>query len=180
MEPENPEQKPAEAKTPAPQQGPPEPKPQPSELGDAGKRALQAERDARKALEAEVSTMKQALATLGGVDPKKTSTEDLIQAQSARIAALEHDNAAMAAVAAHRIAEQADIDLIKSQPTVDAMSALAARLAPAGDQQPKPDQPRTPRPDPSIGRGGRGDEKATGTVASGRDLFAERHGKTNT
>ena len=56
-----------------------------------------------------------------------------------------------------------------------AMEALAARLAPADAS--KPGKPGTPKADPSQLRGSGGNE-TTPSVASGRDLYAQLHKKT--
>lgn len=151
------------------------------QLGESGLRALHAERDARKALEQELAGIKAALASIGGTPQegaKQASVQDTVKALQDQIQGMRHENDAMRVVAAHKITNEDDVKLVLAQSTPDAMSALAARLAPADGDSPQ--AKRTPKPDPSVGRGGSEDERATGTVAAGRDLWLERHPQKNT
>ena len=149
-------------------------------LGDAGLKALHAERDARKALEQELSSIKQALAGIGGApdDGKQHSVEETVSSLQSQLEQMRHETEAMRIVAKHKISDEDDVKLVLAQSTPDAMSALAARLAPADGDSPQ--VKRTPKPDPSVGRGGSEDERATGTVAAGRDLWLERHPQKTT
>lgn len=141
-------------------------------LGESGKKALQQERDARKALERQVASLsesKKVLDSLASVfgGEKKAEQVDLAK----EIADLKANLEVSELARQHGITDEKDIDLIRLA-SPDARSALAARLKPAEHGTPKPEH----RSDRSVGRGANGEGRAT-SVASGRDLYNERHGK---
>lgn len=144
-------------------------------LGEGGKKALATERAARQALEAEVKkltpmkeTLERLTAALGG-EKKGATPEDAIADVTARFDKLQEDLDVERLARTHGITDEKDIALLRST-SADARSDLAARLKPSTT---------TPKPDRSAARGGAGDGKAT-SVATGRDLYAERHGKKTT
>ena len=150
-------------------------------LQEGGLKALQAERDARKALEAKVKELEGAkgvldkLAEVFAKDGQKPDPNADLAAQVAEL--LKRDEDAKAEKARDALARQVakandiidvtDIELLAKQADEDAMKALAARLkgVPAA---------RGPKPDPSQGKGGSGSANG-GSVTAGRDLYHERH-----
>lgn len=134
-----------------------DPKPDEAPLGDAGKRALDAERDARKEaegkvkqLESDFGSMKAALLEAFGVKPEKgADNEDVLKQVQAQLAQIQRENAVLALANEHGITEKADIDLLKqSNLEGDALQAMAARLKPADPAS------GTPKPDSSQGGSG--------------------------
>jgi len=176
-----------EAETTGTQEGTPDPgakgdPPTNEDLGAKGsERAVLAdlakERDARQALEAQVkelAPMKDTLARLAaafGADSKGATPETAIADITSRFDKLQDDLGVERLARLHGITDEKDIVLLRSTST-DARSDLAARLKPGTN-------PPNPKPDGSAARGAGGDGKAT-SVATGRDLFAERHGKKTT
>jgi len=150
-------------------------------LGPNGEKALQAERDARKALEkelAELAPLKKIAAALGGgdADKGKTDFEQLSERLSSHEGELAKANVARfrAEVAlAKRLTPEQAAELQGS--TTEELNAHADRLVAAfggGDGK-----PGSPKPDRS--QGGGDSTEAAGSVSTGRDLFRERH-KTKT
>ena len=142
-----------------PPEGKPEGKPE-DKLQEGGIKALQAERDARKQLQKEVDALKGAQQTLdklaeafakdGTPDPGAdlaAQVAELTEWRRGREAEDARDALAKSVAKAHDITDVTDIDLLARQTDEDAMKALAARLkgVPAA---------KTPKPDPSQGRGG--------------------------
>ena len=146
-------------------------------LGEGGKKALAAERKARQALEAQVkelAPMKDTLARLTaalGADHKGATPEAAIADITSRFDKLQDDLGVERLARLHGITDEKDIVLLRST-SADARSDLAARLKPGTN-------PPNPKPDKSAARGASGEGKAT-SVATGRDLYAERHGKKTT
>lgn len=173
---------------PAPE-GDPDGDPADKPLGPAGKKALDEERAARKALEkqvAELAPLKKLVDALGGGDPDKGKSE--VEQLTERLAAQEK------AIADERVARwraevQADKGLTAAQAArligatreelaADADALLAAFGGTGGDRE-GGDQGgrRRPgmRPDPA--QGARPGQKAS-SLDAGRSLYAERHKKT--
>ena len=145
-------------------------------LGENGERALKAERDARKALETQLTDLKKGLASALGVkdDGDKPSDGDTLVAVQQQIADMKHENAVLLLAGAHKITDKDDLDLLRTTREPEALAKLAARLgatSPATDDG----KPRRPRADLSQGSGSGGDSKAS--VSGGRELFAARRGK---
>lgn len=139
-------------------------------LGDAGKKAIEAEREARKAaegkvkqLESDFTTMKSALLEAFGVKPDKgADNSDVLKQVQDQLSQMQRENAVLALANAHGITDQADLDLLKqSNLQGDALAAMAARLKPAEQKPgtPKPDstqggsgEPAKPNPGPGLPR----------------------------
>ena len=151
---------------PAPKDDPDEDKP----LGPNGEKALKSERDARKAVAAELATLKQGLAAaLGGnEDGGKPSTDDALAAITSQLADMKHENTVLALANQHKITDPGDIDLLRATRDGDALAKLAARLAtptPTGGND-----GGKPKPDPTQG----GDRKPHGKPTSVAQVIADR------
>ncbi len=132
-------------------------------LGDGGKKALEAEREARKtaekdlaALRGEFDTLKTSLAGALGVKPDGASAEDAVAQLQQRLDTMQRDTDVYRLAAHHQITEQADIDLLRSATDAEAMGKLAERLAAKGSDG----TPGTPRPDATQGGSGTGTSSA--------------------
>lgn len=126
-------------------------------LGDNGKKALQSERDARKALEKQVQDLMegqksqmQAIAQAFGVKVGKDDDgEALVATLQKQLADMQHETAVERAARKHGITDDGDLALLATA-RGDALEQMAARLAPA-------DNPTgTPKPDKT--QGGKADE----------------------
>lgn len=142
-------------------------------LGDAGKRALEAERNERKALKAELDTLKTGLAAALGTKADAGSDDDktLLDQIQQQIHGMQREAAVLTIANTHKITDEADLALLRSATDEDAMKRLAERLAPGDestDDKPKP--ARRPKPDLTQG-GGAGEGGADSGVGAGRDLF---------
>lgn len=142
---------------PTPPADPTKPDPKPGDLGDAGKKAIDTEREARKAaeartkeLEAEFGAMKTALAEAFGVKPDpKNKDADVLATIQQQLAGLQRDNTVLALANEHQITDKDDINLLReSRLEGDALAAMATRLKPAENK------PGTPKPDASQGSKG--------------------------
>lgn len=147
------------------------------ELGDAGKKALQRERDARKAAEKSASAMQDKVNALidglkTGLGVEAAGSDDpveLINGLRTEIDGLKHTTLVDAVARRHGITDDDDLEFLRSAKDQAAMAALAKRLAPAkgdddeGDKGKK--KPTGPRPDPSQGRGSGGDGSRPSSVA---------------
>lgn len=126
-------------------------------LGPNGEKALQAERDARKALEQTVAQMQQAqkdqakaFAEALGIKPdSKDDGTKLLTTLQSEVAEMRRETTVLRLAAANGITDTKDIELLKSAKDEDAMSALAGRLAAKADEG-----PGTPKPD--LTQGGQG------------------------
>lgn len=124
-------------------------------LGENGLKALEREREQRKALEQTVAQMKQAqesqtsaLAEALGVKvDKKQSGEDLVAALQEQVTAMQRDAAVNRIARENQITDADDIALIGEARSEEAMAKVAARLVTAA-------APGTPKPDPSQGSKG--------------------------
>lgn len=122
-------------------------------LGEGGKKALEAEREAARQAKDKLAQFQKQIATAFGLDSdtKGAKPEDMIAALTDKVASLEKANLVATIAADAGITDPADKALIAAQPTAEAMTALAGRLKPAeADKDGKP----TPKPDPSIGKQG--------------------------
>lgn len=122
-------------------------------LGEGGKKALDAERDARKAAESQLSTLrnefdafKTALTEAVGVKPKKGEEGDALTQVQQQLAQMQRENAVFRVAAEHGISDKDDLDLLRSATDEQAMSKLAGRLAAKADAT-----PGTPKPDATQG-----------------------------
>lgn len=123
-------------------------------LGENGEKALKAERDARKALEGELSDLKKGLAAalgLGGDDDKPDDGDTLAQIQQ-QIADIKREKDVLALANKHRITDEGDLALLAATSDQEARKKLAERLAPAEEERDA--KSRRPKPDRSQGGGG--------------------------
>jgi hypothetical protein len=144
------------AETPAPAQPAPEqPKPQApaattaepqrdaaDQLGDAGKRAIKAERDRAESAERKFKDQQAAIAKALGIEQDKG--EDIVSNLQQRLSAMEKTNLVNEVARRHGITEDDDIALLRNQPDEQGMALLASRL-----KSTTPTQPPAPAPDPS-------------------------------
>lgn len=108
-------------------------------LGPNGEKALQAERDARKAIETELKEFKTAqadqakrLAEALGIETKDAkSSEEVVTALQQQVQDMQRDNLVYRVVTdpAHPITDADDLELIKAAPDEATMRKLATRLA---------------------------------------------------
>lgn len=122
-------------------------------LGDGGKKALDAERDARRAAEkaatdlrTEFDAFKVALTEAVGVKPEKGKEADPLAQVQQQLAQMQRENAVLRIAAEHGISDKDDLDLLRSATDEQAMSKLAGRLAAKADAT-----PGTPKPDATQG-----------------------------
>ena len=134
--------KPTAAAKPAPPKGD-EP------LGDGGKKALEAERAARRELEQQMAQMREGLAKAfgGNTDPKATP-DDVIAGLSKQVSDLRHEALVERVARTNGITDDGDIDFLRSARDEDAMTRLAGRLAAQAVEEAKPG---TPKPDLTQG-----------------------------
>lgn len=136
----------------------PTPTPDPDEpLGEPGKRALDAEREARKSAEAAVAGItrdfedfKTSLASALGIKPKDDDGDVLATVQQ-QLAAIQKEAAVLRVANQYEITDKDDLDLLAAAGTDEARDKLAARLAAKKDDP----APGTPKPD--LTQGGKGD-----------------------
>lgn len=124
----------------------PDPKPDDEPLGDGGKKALQAERDARKALETEIADLKKSIAEAFGVKPSADKDADVLATVQQQLAEMKRESAVLRLANEHQITDADDLALLGATHDPDAQAKLAARLASKKD-----DGPSTPKPDLSQG-----------------------------
>ena len=154
----------ATAQPPAPTPAAPAestPPPVDEALGENGKKALEREREARKALEGQVSQMRDAFAQALGVKAdSKTDVGDLLGTFQQRLDAMQHENTVERVARVNGITDDADIEFLRSAKDEDHMNKLAVRLKaasePAAPGTPKPDRTQGPqgsdnKPDPGPG-----------------------------
>jgi hypothetical protein len=129
-------------------------------LGPNGEKALQTEREARKALEAKLKSVEAAqaerdkkLAEAFGIKPEGAKPEDAVATLQQQFTKLQHDNLVLTIAAAHQITDKDDLDHLRLAADEAAMTKLAARLKPA-EKEEESGKRRPPRPDPSQGKGG--------------------------
>lgn len=126
-------------------------------LGEGGKRALAAEREAHRAAQRDLAAARQSITEI-------TAQRDEAQAE---LEALRLDRARHAAGVAAGLKPEL-IDRIQGA-TPEEMQADAKALADIVNARPAPYLP----PDPSQGRGSAG--KGAGSAEAGRDLYRQRH-----
>lgn len=139
-------------------------------LGEPGKKALDAEREARKKLEAELAGLKRGLLTAigGDADDKSDDAADAVTKIQQRLDEMQHENVVLALANEHKITDADDLALLRGTTDAEALKRLAARLAPSDDDE--GGRQRRPKPDRSQGGGDGSDSKPS--VAAGRDMFA--------
>jgi hypothetical protein len=143
-------------------------------LGPNGEKALQAERDARQALEtkvkqieAETETRNKALLEAFGIKTEGAKPEDAVATLQQQFAALQRDNLVLRVAATHQITEKDDLDLLRATADEDTMTKLAVRLSKTVEKSEDDgkEKRRFPRQDSSQGKGGSGGEGRPGSVA---------------
>ena len=126
-------------------------------LGPGGESALKAEREARKAIETELSQFKAGLAAALGLKDKdaKSGTDDIVATLQQQMADLQHHNLVLSVANENEITDTDDLALLRGfKGDEDAIRRLAARLKPTKeDAAGSNGKRRTPSPDPSQGRG---------------------------
>lgn len=132
-------------------------------LGDAGMKALQTERDARKAMEAQLNTLKAGLASALGIESKdaKSSTDDVLASIQEQMASMQHENLVLTVANTHKITDEDDLSLLRDfKGNEEALRKLAGRLKPSDKQEEAaPPKRRSPGPDHSQGRGNNSDAR---------------------
>ena len=150
-------------------------------LGPNGEKALKAERQRAADLETQVKELSglkplaDAITAAFGGD-KGAKPEDAVADLASQFDQMKADLEVERLARQYSITDEKDIDLLRKA-SADTRSDLAVRLQPAKGQGVNPNG--SPKPDPSAGRGG-GEGSNTGSVSSGRDLYAERHGAKKT
>ncbi|HET7386993.1 MAG TPA: hypothetical protein VFJ19_10060 [Nocardioidaceae bacterium] len=129
-------------------------------LGDGGKKALEAEREARReaeknlnALKSEFEGFKTSLSEAFGVKPKQGQDGDALKTVQEQLAQMQRETAVFRLAAQHHIDDPDDLDLLKSAKDETAMTKLAERLAAKAEST-----PGTPKPDAT--QGGKADPPA--------------------
>lgn len=127
-------------------------------LGEGGKKALDAERDARKAAEQELTKLrgefdsfKSALTEAVGIKPEKGKEDDTLTQVQRQLSQMQLENDVLRLATQHRITDSDDLDLLRSATDAQAREKLAGRLAARADAE----TPGTPKPDST--QGGKGD-----------------------
>ena len=124
-------------------------------LGDGGKRALEAEREARKQAESDLAALRKdfegfqsKLSEAFGIQPATGGETDAVAQLQERLNTMQHETAVYRLAAQHEITDEGDLELLKSATDEAAMKKLAERLASA-----KATTPGTPKPDATQGGG---------------------------
>jgi len=160
-----------------------------SKLGDAGKKALESERAARKDAEkkaADIATAFEALKSglkVGlGIDSKEDDPAAIVSGLQDQLSKLTHQNLVSDVARRNGITEDDDIELLRSATDKDVMEKLAARLKPAAEGEGAggagngSNGKGRPKPDPSQGKGG-GGAKPTSVAQVMADRAAARETK---
>ena len=128
-----------------------EPKGDGDPLGAPGIEALRRERERADELDRQVKALQQQFSAIGealGAKPKGKDEDALTTVQTA-LSDIRTELAVEKLARAHRITDEDDIATLAAVTNPEARAKLAARLAPAKDDEPKPK--RKPAPDPSQG-----------------------------
>lgn len=152
-------------------------------LGDGGKRALEAERTARKALEGQLADLKKGLlSALGGDADKSDDDGDAVAKIQQRLDDMQRENAILALANKHRITDEGDLALLAAIKDPEEMKKLAERLAPAEEERTATG--RRPKPDRSQGGGGsdsgQSGAKSVAQVMADRRAAREAKAKSTT
>jgi hypothetical protein len=117
-------------------------------LGEGGKKALEAEREARRQAEADLATLRKdfegfqtKLSEAFGVKPATGNGDDAITQMQNQLNSMQRDTTVYRLAAQHSITDEGDLELLKSATDEAAMTKLAERLAAkaAATGTPKPD-----------------------------------------
>ncbi len=150
-------------------------------LGAAGQKALEAERQERKKLKAELDGFKTALGAALDIKPeadKNDQQADLLASVQEQIKGMQREAAVLRLANAHQITDEADLELLASAKDDEAMKRLAERLAPTADEGKEEKGKRKPKPDRTQGGGSGGQADSSG-VSHGRSLYQSSRGKTS-
>lgn len=161
---------PAATTTDPPEAPSPAATPKPDELGDAGTKAIAAERKARKDAERQAAELAAKVTAFENekLTERQRADKELADAQAAAKAAREDAAAAQLDALRHRIAADKSVPaallagLTEEELTASAEAALKWRSDAA------PPAPKAPKPDPSVGP--RGEQPV-----SGADLYRSKH-----
>lgn len=174
--------------TPPPVQSEPEQNPQATtgveDSGKGGKAAVLAdlagERRKRQELEQTVAQLRSGLTQALGIDEKDAEKGDLtsvVATLTEQVAEMATRTAVERLARQHGITADDDIDLLMSVKDETARARMAARIAPGPSEDPKGGGAKTPRPDPSQGKGGNdGAVRPTSVAQVMADLRAAREG----
>jgi hypothetical protein len=157
-------------------------------LGPAGEKALKAQREANKAMKAQLDELQQGnkqfkdtLAAALGIktdDGKDDQQADLLASVQEQIRGMQREAAVLKLANAHQITDEADLELLASAKDDEAMKRLAERLAPTADESKEEKGKRQPKPDRTQG-GGSGGQADNSGVSHGRGLYQASRGKTS-
>lgn len=152
-------------------------------LGEGGKKAIEAEREARKAaedqmkaLKGEFDNFKGALTTALGIKPEGDDKgTDALTAVQEQLAAIKHESAVLRLANEHKITDATDLELLATAKGADSMKKLAERLAPK--EQDRDAKSRKPQPDRSQGGGNgeSGSKSVAQVMADRRAARAEKN-----
>lgn len=130
----------------------------PADAGDSAdewRGKFEGQQKVNRDLEAKLNSIRDALKVAAGVDDKKADPADLVSKLQEQLDRLTYTNLVEQMARRHGITEEEDIALLAAATDADAMTKLAARLAPKADEgEKKPGKPGTPKPDPSQGKAG--------------------------
>lgn len=151
-------------------------------LGEGGLKALQAERDARQALETELRQFKTGLAEVLGIDSKDAKSDDLVPTLQREIQEMRRENLVDRIAREAKISDDDDLKLLKAVSDEATMRNLAARLAKKADDDTKENEGtngrRQLKPDPSQGRGGKAESKPSSIAAVMEERRAAREARS--
>lgn len=125
-------------------------------LGPNGEKALQAERDARKQLESQLTAITQRLNALAGATDG-AKPDDPVAALNNRLSSLERNLQVASVARDNGITDPGDIRLLESATDDETLNLLVARLKATA---PQPDNSKLPAPRPDLTQGGSGNSLA--------------------
>lgn len=151
-------------------------------LGEGGKKAIEAEREARKvaqdeakALKGEFGALKDALAEAFGIKPKEGDDGNaVLTAVQKQLADMQHEAAVLKLANEHKITDATDLELLATAKDADALKKLAERLAPK-EQDGDAKSPRKPKPDRGQGGSGGSGTKSVAQVMADRRAAREKN-----
>jgi hypothetical protein len=152
-------------------------------LGEGGLKALQAERDARQALETELRQFKTGLAEVLGIDSKDAKSDDLVPTLQREVQEMRREVLVDRIAREAKISDDDDLELLKTASDEATMRKLAARLAKKADDDDTGKNEATNgrrqlKPDPSQARGGKGESKPSSIAAVMEERRAAREARS--
>lgn len=155
-------------------------------LGEGGKKALEAERQARKDAQKQVETLRtefdgfrSALTDALGIKTNGDDKgEDALTAVQEQLAAMQRESSVLRLANEHRITDAHDLELLATAKDADSMKRLAERLAPSDEQHDATSRTR-PKSDRSQGSDSSRDKQSGGRSVAQvmADRAAERAAK---